>query len=591
MILPTRNSMIRFLSSIWQFVKRQKWKLLIATLILVPVGALTVYALSPKQPEYVTAVAERGDIEQTVEAVGTVISERDLELQFPTSGVVAQVLVKEGDIVTPGQKIATLRAGNLAADISSAAAQLASAEADLRARLEGARPEDIAITEAEVQNKRMSLDSARTALKTAEEQLRNSEDKLEVLEKEASIALQGQVSVSIGSLLQQLSAIEGSLAVAEGIWSNTDVLDAMIRSNPADYDDLKSAYFDIHVAVNNVRNSASVSSYSNALTSLDLGRNVLSEAATVMGRAQSIIAALPITSYYTTSERDTHSQQLSAERSSIQSALSSLENAGKNLRDSSASFDSRMASEESSLLNAKGTRDKAISDIATYEAALRIAEAQLQLKRAPIRSTDLAMAQASVASARASLQRAQANYANTVITAPIAGMITKVNVKPGEFTPVGAAITLLGNSPYRIEMYVSEIDVPKVLLTQSGSIELDAFRGTHFKLYVSEIDTASTDRDGVPKYRIRLDFRYPHAELKIGMTGDARIVTGTKHDVVTVPMRAVLENEEGESYVRIQDEDGTVREQTVQTGLEGEGGVVEVIGIKEGDTIIVLEKL
>src|SRR3989344_6818089 len=113
MILPTRNSMIRFLSSLWQFLKRHKWKLLIATVILVPVGALTVYALSPKQPEYVTAEAQRGDIQQTVEAVGTVISERDLALQFPTSGVVAQILVKEGDKVQAEQKLVTLRAGNL----------------------------------------------------------------------------------------------------------------------------------------------------------------------------------------------------------------------------------------------------------------------------------------------------------------------------------------------------------------------------------------------------------------------------------------------------------------------------------------------
>ena len=188
------------------------------------------------------------------------------------------------------------------------------------------------------------------------------------------------------------------------------------------------------------------------------------------------------------------------------------------------------------------------------------------------------------------LARASADYANTILTAPINGRITKVAVKPGEFTPVEAAVTMLGDSPFQVEMYVSEIDVPKLQTTQSGSVELDAFRGTNFQLRVSEVDTAATDRDGVPKYRVRLDFRYPHDELKIGMTGDARIVTGSVQNVVSVPLRAVLEADDGSSYVRILNEDGTIEERTVVTGLEGEGGNIEVKGVEEGETVIVLEK-
>jgi HlyD family secretion protein len=234
--------------------------------------------------------------------------------------------------------------------------------------------------------------------------------------------------------------------------------------------------------------------------------------------------------------------------------------------------------------------DRATADIATYEASLKIAEAQLQLKKAPARQTDIDARVAAVNQARASLARASADYGNTVLTAPIAGRITKVHVKTGEFTPAGAAVTLLGNSPYRIEMFVSEVDVPKVQVTQSGSIELDAFRGTNFQLRVSEIDPASTDRDGVPKYRIKLDFIYPHDELKIGMTGDAVIVTGIKKDVISVPLRAVLEREDGTQYVRVMDENGVVTEKTVSTGLEGESGSIEVTGIEEGENVIVLEK-
>ncbi len=74
------------------------------------------------------------------------------------------------------------------------------------------------------------------------------------------------------------------------------------------------------------------------------------------------------------------------------------------------------------------------------------------------------------------------------------------------------------------------------------------------------------------------------------MTGDAEIVTGTEEDVVSVPIRSVLEREDGTLYVRILQEDGTVDERTVETGLEGEGGTISVTNVQEGEIIIVLER-
>jgi multidrug efflux pump subunit AcrA (membrane-fusion protein) len=139
-------------------------------------------------------------------------------------------------------------------------------------------------------------------------------------------------------------------------------------------------------------------------------------------------------------------------------------------------------------------------------------------------------------------------------------------------------------------MYVSEIDVPKIQRTQSGSIELDAFRGIDMKLTASDIDTAPTDRDGVSKYRVKLDFVHAHPELKIGMTGDAQIITGVRDNVVHVPARAVLEHTDGTSYVRVLNDDARVEERAVTTGMEGEGGDMEVTGVRQGETIIVLEK-
>jgi len=170
-----------------------------------------------------------------------------------------------------------------------------------------------------------------------------------------------------------------------------------------------------------------------------------------------------------------------------------------------------------------------------------------------------------------------------------------VDLKEGELLSTSfaseAAITMLGDSPYRVEMFISEIDIPKVAVSQTGSIELDAFKGEPFILKVSELDPVSTDVDGVPKYRAKLDFLEQNDKQRIGMTGDAEIYTDFMADVVIIPGRAVYKGEDGKDMVRILTEDGEIEERGVLIGMEGEGGDVEVIvGVDEGEEVIVLIK-
>ena len=186
----------------------------------------------PAVPEYVTALAERGDLRQTVEAVGTVISERELELRFGASGIVQQVFVREGDKVTAGQRFAQLKAGSLAAGRASQAAALQSAQADLRALEEGTRPEDIAIAEADLQNKRASLQSAQQTLASAEQNILRAEEQLAVLRQEAGVALAGQVTSSLSTINEQLTSTENSLWTIDDVLNRTDVSDAIAKDQP-----------------------------------------------------------------------------------------------------------------------------------------------------------------------------------------------------------------------------------------------------------------------------------------------------------------------------------------------------------------------
>src|SRR5690606_38374756 len=136
-----------FFLSIWTIINRHRWKTFFAIIALLSVAGVSYAILKPTKPEYITELSKRGDLRQTVEVVGTVISDRDLQLQFRNPGLVSQVLVKEGDVVSINQKLASLRSEDLTANVAAATARVKEAEASLKTLKEGDRPEDIAILE------------------------------------------------------------------------------------------------------------------------------------------------------------------------------------------------------------------------------------------------------------------------------------------------------------------------------------------------------------------------------------------------------------------------------------------------------------
>lgn len=581
----------RFVLPPFRFLRRHL-KASIATFVVLFIAWASYAVTRPSKPVYVTAVAERGDLMQTVEAVGTVISEKDLQLQFPTSDVVAAVYVKEGDKVKAGQKLAALRSGTLFASLSSAAASVQSAQAAFQALEEGSRPEDIAIAEASVANKRASLEAAQQTLTNSDENLKTSQAKLDILKREADISLSGQVATAGSTISQHIATVKTVLLSIQGVFNANDVSDAVIKNAPVGYDTMMANLQATLIDINVQQSVGGPSNYLDALQKYARTRGTIASSADVASRAYDIISNLTLTSYFTNTSKETNKSTIATQKSYAQSALASIDSAAKSLQDASATYDTRIASQQSEIVSFQGSRDRAKADILTFQTSLQIDQAQLNLKKAPARQTDIDSARARVRQAQADYARATAQLRDTVLIAPVDGLVTKVNVKTGEIRPsTQPSVSMLGNSPYRVEMFVSEVDIPRVQLGQSGSITLDAYRSTPFELRVSEIDSAATDKDGVPKYRMKLDFIDTELALKVGMTGDAEITTGFRSQVVSVPVRSVVEKEDGTFVIRVLRSDGQAfDERVVEIGLEGQGGLVEVSGVKEGETVIVLIK-
>jgi len=595
MLFGLLHTIARWAKSAKDFVLRHPIIVTVAVVILVPFVLLLVFIFKPAQPQYITAVVKRGDLVQKVEAVGTVTSDRALSLKFPVTGIVEEILVKEGDIVTTGQELVSLRNDSYVADIASASAQYRSALASLRELEEGTRPEDIAIAEAEVANKRAALEAAQADLKSAEDELKTSQEKLDATGREADTNLAGYISTAGSSCAQQLALAKTALRSLDDIFIDATVTYLAEQYDTTDYAIYRLQRSQASDALNRVSalTSTNFSTYQGSLETLREARTAILQTTSAMQQVYDMLSVLPLTSAYDSTARETYKGTVATQKASAQSALSSIDSTLSSLQDASASYDTSIATAKNTFAAAQAAKQAAQSSILTYQTVLRTYEAQLALKKAGPRDTAIAVARANANAAAASVSRAQARLEDTIIRAPADGTVTKVDFKLGEFTGdpdnISHSISMLGTSPFRVEMFLSEVDIPKIVLTQSGSIELDAFPGTHYALRVSGVEPGPTKVEGVSKYRVSLNFVHPHEEFKIGMTGDAEIVTGERKDVFLAPSRSIVQNNGSGAIIRILDGE-TVVEKTVTIGMEGDTDTEIVSGLTEGETVIVLIK-
>src|SRR5574341_767383 len=105
----------------------------IAGLIVIAVVGATVVAprLTQATPQAAlkTATVARGNVTQTVTVSGSVNASAQVKAAFKPTGRIAEIFVKVGDAVTPGQPLARLDTTDLVNAVRQAEANLLSAQA------------------------------------------------------------------------------------------------------------------------------------------------------------------------------------------------------------------------------------------------------------------------------------------------------------------------------------------------------------------------------------------------------------------------------------------------------------------------------
>lgn len=223
------------------------------------------------------------------------------------------------------------------------------------------------------------------------------------------------------------------------------------------------------------------------------------------------------------------------------------------------------------------------------KSALTLAEQELILKEAGATPEQIRVQVAKVADAEASVLNYQALLGKTLIKSPISGVVTKQNVNVGEIVSSNfLVVSVISEAKFEIETDIPEADIAKVDLTDGVSVTLDAYGDdVIFDVLITSIDPAETIIEGVATYTMTLQFIEDDKRVKSGMTANIDIITDSRENVISIPARAVI-TKNGDKFVRIL-ENGELIEVTVETGIRGIDGKVEILsGIEEGDMVITL---
>ena len=102
---------------------------------------------------------QRGDLQATVLSSGALQPAADVALSFGNAGTIAQILVKNGDTVTKGQKLAVLDTRDLQFAVDQAQSNLSSAQAKYDQVKAGAAPKDIANAQSSLTSAQAKLDA------------------------------------------------------------------------------------------------------------------------------------------------------------------------------------------------------------------------------------------------------------------------------------------------------------------------------------------------------------------------------------------------------------------------------------------------
>jgi HlyD family secretion protein len=465
--------------------------------------------------------------EGALAAEARVVPARRAALAMPSGGIVAEVLVGEGDTVQPGQPLLRLDAARANAAVAQAEAEVAQAQAAFEQLQDGATPAEVAAAEAQ--------------LRAAEAQLRQTTGSVTASDRAAAAAQLQQAraylaQVQAGPKHTDLQAAEAQLAqVQANLATQRDQLSAAKTNAQLQIqqrvDDLTKAQAQYGTAKRNWDYVQETGKDPNALIDATTGKSThprLDDRQTQQYRDAYVQAEAAMHSAETavTQAQVAYDAARQAEISGIQAAEQQVAGAQASLDKLRAGAGAdELAASRAAVANGQAAIDKLVGEQRTgaldaAQAAVDQAQANLEALQAGVSKSELAVAAAEVQRAKAALKLSQVAAAEAELRARFAGTVGALDARVGEYIAPGTPVVQLADlSFWQIETTdLTERNIVRVRHGSQATVTFDAIPDLELRGAVSRIRALGENKQGDITYAVTLDLDRQDPRLRWNMT-------------------------------------------------------------------------
>jgi HlyD family secretion protein len=240
-----------------------------------------------------------------------------------------------------------------------------------------------------------------------------------------------------------------------------------------------------------------------------------------------------------------------------------------------------------------GTRTE---EIAQRQAAVNEARAALVLLEDGTRSEEIVQRQAAVASAEAQLKGVQVQLDETIIRAPLSGIVTQKYANVGAFvtptTSASASASATSSSivavarGLEILAQVPEADLGRIKPGQQVEIVADAYPDQVFKGNVRLIAPEAVVEQGVTSFQVRIALNTGTDKLRSGLNVDLTFLGDRVNNALVLPTVSIV-TEKGQTGVLVPDAKNKPQFREVTIGAQIQNQTQILDGVKEGDRVFV----
>lgn len=234
--------------------------------------------------------------------------------------------------------------------------------------------------------------------------------------------------------------------------------------------------------------------------------------------------------------------------------------------------------------------DKAALNLASMEAAYKIAGEKLKMKESGPTGHELTALKAQIEQARSRLKQEEDRLNKTVLCSEIDGVVTAVEVALGDYVQPGTRLITVGDiSQLEVTAGINETDSgtlrpgQKVKITTAAQPNKE-YAGVLESVSPGAVQSKTAERGNQVEVPVIVKVVGDTEGLRPGYTVDLSITTVDKENALLVPYEAVVEKDGVKSVFVVENETARIRKVTI--GVDTALATEILSGLSEGEKVV-----